>query len=249
MNNQEAQLILQAYRPGGQDASDPLMAEALEHARRDPEMQKWLTAEQAIDLRVQTKLRTAITVPVELKANLLALPKMARPVSRWRRLVWLAAAAAVAFLLGIAALWLRAGNPAQLASFRETMVRYSMQEREHITFEASDIPQIRKWLQSRGIRTDFELPGGLRGKRAEGCRVVEWNGQKVALICFVLTGGHHVDFFVMDRAGVPGLAGSGAPQFAQAGALLTATWTAGNQVYLLTGGGNRKLLQKLLQQT
>ena len=248
MNNQEAHLILQAYRPGGQDASDPLMAEALEQARRDPELQKWLAAEQALDLRIQTKVRSAIIVPVELKANLLALPKMARPVSRWRRPIWLAAAA-VAFLLGIAALWLRPGNPAQLASFRETMVRYSMQEREHITFEASDITQIQKWLQSRGIKTDFELPGGLGGKRTEGCRVVEWNGQKVALICFVLTDGHHLDLFVLDRAGVPGLAGSGGPQFAQAGALLTATWTAGNQVYLLTGGGNRKFLQKLLKQT
>src|SRR5258706_136048 len=40
MNNQEAKLILQAYRCGGQDASDPLFAEALEQARRDPELAK-----------------------------------------------------------------------------------------------------------------------------------------------------------------------------------------------------------------
>jgi hypothetical protein len=69
------------------------------------------------------------------------------------------------------------------------------------------------------------------------------------LICFVLADGHHLDLFVMDRAAVPSLARSDVPQYAQTGALLTATWTTGNQVYLLTGGGNKKFLQKLLQQS
>jgi len=42
MNNQEAKFILAAYRPGGQDASDPLFAEALEQVRRDPDWQRGL---------------------------------------------------------------------------------------------------------------------------------------------------------------------------------------------------------------
>jgi len=39
MNNQEAKLILQAYRPTRPDALDPLYADALEQARRYPEFQ------------------------------------------------------------------------------------------------------------------------------------------------------------------------------------------------------------------
>jgi hypothetical protein len=248
MNNQEAQLILRVYRPGGQDASDPLVAQALEQAQRDPELQGWFAVEQGLDLCMQSKLRSAMVVPAELKANLLALRKIARPAPR-RRLRWLALAATVVLLLGLAGLWLRPGNPAQLDSFRKTMVAYSMQRHQHITFEASDITQIQKWLEGKGIKADFELPSGLRGKPAEGCRVVEWNGHKAALICFVLADGHHLDLFVMDRAAVPSLAGSDLPQYAQTGALLTATWTTGDQVYLLTGGGNKKFLQKLLQQS
>ena len=83
MNNQEAKLILQAYRCGGQDASDPPFAEALEQARRDPELQKWFAEENAIDARIQTSLQTAVPVPRELKSNLLALGKIVRPTPWW----------------------------------------------------------------------------------------------------------------------------------------------------------------------
>jgi len=89
MNNQEAQLILRSYRPGGEDASDPMMAEALEQARHDPELQKWIAHEQAVDASIQGKLRAAVVVPPELKANLLALQKIARKKSRWRWPIWL----------------------------------------------------------------------------------------------------------------------------------------------------------------
>ena len=95
MNNQEAKLILQAYHPGGRDASDPLFAEALEQARRDPELQKWFADEQALDSRIQSKLRTAVLVPRDLKSNLLALRKINRPVPWWFQPMKLAAAAAV----------------------------------------------------------------------------------------------------------------------------------------------------------
>ena len=71
MNNQEAKLILQAYRPGGQDASDPMFAEALEQCWRDPELQRWFADQCAYDARIQTKLQEAIPIPQDLKASLL----------------------------------------------------------------------------------------------------------------------------------------------------------------------------------
>ena len=57
MNNEEAKLILQAYRPGGQDANDPRFREALEQARRDPELARWFANEQALDSRISTKVQ------------------------------------------------------------------------------------------------------------------------------------------------------------------------------------------------
>ena len=247
MNNSEARLILQAYRPGGEDASDSMMAAALEQDGQDPDLQKWLANEQALDDRIQSHLRTALPVPVDLKANLLALSKMAPTQSRWRQPAWLAAAAAVALLLGLSAVWLRPADSRQLDSFRRAMVGYSQQTHDHVAFKASDAVQIRQWLRRQDMKADFILPSGLRGLAANGCRVVEWQGRKAALICFTLPGGQHLDFFVLEGPGVPGLAAGGAPQYAQAGAEMTATWSQGARVYLLAGGGDKQLLASLLR--
>jgi hypothetical protein len=254
MNNKEAKLILQAYRPGGRDAFDPLFAEALEQARRDPELQKWFTEEQALDSQIQSKLRSAVAIPRDLKSNLLALRKITRPVPWWFQFMnfqplKLAAAAAVVLLIGLAAFLLLPPKPTQLALFREKMVSCSMQEHGHITFESPDIAKIQQWLQARGVDTNFELPAGLQGKPAQGCRVVDWNGHQATMICFVLDDGKHMDFFVMDRNGLPDLPENGAPQFASANGLMTVTWAKGDKVYLLTGKDDKKFYQQLLQQT
>jgi uncharacterized membrane protein YbaN (DUF454 family) len=249
MNNQEAKLILQAYRCGGQDASDPLFAEALEQAKLDPELQKWFAEENALDAHIQANLQAAIPIPRELKSNLLALRKINRPAPWWFQPMKLAVAtAAVLLLLGLIAFLLLPQKPAQLASFRETMARYSMQQHGHVTFESHDLAKIQQWLQDRGMATNFELPAVLHNGPAQGCRVVDWNGRKAMMICFVLDSGEHMDVFVIDRVGLPNLPEGDAPQFAEASGLMTATWAKGEKVYLLTGD-NKKFLQKLLQQT
>jgi uncharacterized membrane protein YbaN (DUF454 family) len=246
MNNQEAKLILQAYRCGGEDASDPLFAEALEQARRDPELQKWFAEEKALDAHIQASLQTAIPIPRELKSNLLALRKINRPAPWW----WFqpmkfAVAAAVLLLLGLIAFLLLPQEPTQLASFRETMARYSLQQQGHVAYESHDLAKIQQWLQDQGMETNFDLPAILPGKSTQGCRVVEWHGRKATMLCFVLDDGEHMDLFVMDRTNLPGLSANSATQFANAGGLMTATWVRGDKVYLLTSE-DKELLQKLL---
>jgi hypothetical protein len=247
MNNQEAKLILQAYRPGGQDASDPLFAEALEQSRRDPELQKWFAEENALDTRLQTRLQTAIAVPRGLKSDLLALRKTVRPTPWWFQPMKLAAAAAIVLCLGLAIFFLLPQKPAPLASFQQTMAGYSMQEQGHVAFESHDIAKIDQWFQGNGGQTNFDLPAMLQSGAPQGCRLVDWNSHKAMMICFMLNG-KHMDLFVMDRSSLPGLPENGAPQFAKAGSLMTVTWTKGQKVYLLTGD-NKQLLEHVLRQS
>jgi hypothetical protein len=61
MSNDETKLILRAYRPDGQDASDTLFAGALEQVQHNREVQKWFAEERAFDSRLQANLRNAIT--------------------------------------------------------------------------------------------------------------------------------------------------------------------------------------------
>lgn len=249
MNNQEAKLILQAYRPGGEDASDPLFAEALEQARLDPELQKWLAEENALEARLQARLEAAIPVPRRLKSDLLALQKISRQSpwwSWWFHPMKLAPATAVVLLLGLAALFLFPQKQAQLASFQATMAHYSAQEQGHVTFESHDLAKIQQWLQGRGIETKFELPTVLHRGIPQGCRLVNWNGHEATMVCFMLDNGEHMDLFVMDHANLPDFPVNGAPQYAKADGLMTATWSDGGKIYLLTGR-NRTVLQKILQ--
>ncbi len=246
MNNQEAKLILQAYRPNGQDASDPFFAEALDQTRRDPELEKWFAEETALNTRIQARLETTIPVPPGLKSELLALRKTVRPVPWWTEPMKLAAAAVILLSLG-AIFFLLRQRPAQVASFRETMARSSAQTQEHVAFESHDLAKIQQWLQGRSMQTNFDLPAALQAGIAQGCRVVNWNGRQATMICFMVNG-KHMDLFVMDRAGLPDFPANGAPQFASANGLITAMWAGGQKVYLLTGQ-NKELLQKVLQQT
>jgi len=246
MNNQEARLILQAYRPGGEDASNPLFAEALEQARRDPELQKWFAEQDALETRLKARLETAIPVPGGLKSELLALRKISR-VPWWFQPMKLAAAAVVVLLLGLGVFFLFLHPQTQLASFRETMARYSAQQQGHIVFESHDLAAIQQWLQGRGIEINFDLPTALPDRSTQGCRVVDWNRHKAAMLCFVLNG-EHMDLFVIDRSSLPELPENGLPQYVKTGGLMTATWSKGDKVYLLTGE-NKELLQKVLQQT
>jgi anti-sigma factor RsiW len=247
MNNQEAKLILRAYRPEGEDASDPMFAEALEQARRDPELQKWLAEETAVDAQVQARLRTAIPIPRDLKSNLLAQRKIVRPAPWWIQRLKLAAAAAV-LLVGIFAFRLLSQKPAPLASFREAMARYSTRGHGHVVFESHDIAKVRQWLQDRAMPANFELPAALPPGTTHGCRVVDWNGRKATMLCFVLDDGEHLDLFVVDHAGLPDVPENSAPQYAEAGGLATAAWSKDGRTYLLTAS-DKKHLQKLLLQT
>ncbi len=246
MNSQEAKLILQAYRLGGQDAADPLFQEALDQLKRDPELANWFAHERVIEMRVQTKIRDALKPPAHLKAHLLAQGRIIRPVARWRQPMWLAAAASIALLGILATTWLKRSNAPEFAAFRQTMVQNAMQTTDHVSFETHDLTKIQQWLKDRDMDTNFDLPLALRDHPAEGCRVVNWNGQRVALICYVLNGGDHLDLFVLDSARFRGFTRTETPEFAQTDGLMTASWTRGNKTYLLATSGGEAVLRKYL---
>ncbi len=88
MNEQEARLILQAYRPGA-DPDDPQVADALQEAARNPELARWFAEEQAFDRAIAAHLGN-VPAPFGLKTRILA--QLAPPAAprRWSWVVKLA---------------------------------------------------------------------------------------------------------------------------------------------------------------
>jgi hypothetical protein len=84
MNTQQAKFILQAYRPGGQDANDPQFAEALEQVKNDPNLAEWFAAQTAFDGAVAHALGT-VAPPAQLREMILAGRRVIEPAPWWRR--------------------------------------------------------------------------------------------------------------------------------------------------------------------
>ena len=247
MNNEEAKLILQAYRPGGQDANDPRFREALEQAQRDPELARWFAKEQELDSRISAKVKASLTPPPHLKSQLLAQRKMIRPVAWWRQPAWqLAAAACLAVLVTLGMLLFKPAGQTQFAAYRNEMADFTGHKLDRLDLMSSDVVEVRRWLAQKQSHGDLLLPAGLDGRPSLGCRLLDWKGKKVSLICFELENRQVAHLLVIDRA-VLDDGPTETPVFNQVGDVATVSWSRGDKSYVVASkGGSQFELMKLL---
>src|SRR2546428_13970624 len=106
MDSRLAKEILLRCRPGTAEASDPEFAEALEQAKRDPELGRWFAQHQAFHNTIRDRFKQ-LPVPTGLKEDILAGYRPAEIPVWWQQPVFraLSAAAVIALLLGVAVLW------------------------------------------------------------------------------------------------------------------------------------------------
>ncbi len=257
MTRDEARLILQSCRRGGQDAADPQFAEALALVKQDPELAAWFEQQQKFDALVGGSLRQ-VRAPARLKAEILALGKETEsrtesPVSVWWRnlfawnspVPW-AVASAVVVLLGLVIFWKKPESPGRFADFSAQMVQAALNDPHHVDVEAGDLKQAVAWLAAHHGENNLVLPEALKGGGLTGCRVLDWHGQKVSMLCYHLHGSTHVDLFVAEAAMFPDAPPLDKPQFASSDGAPTASWSHDGRAYLLVGHGDAATLQRLL---
>lgn len=244
MTRDEAKFILRAYGVDGQDQDDPQFAEALEMVKHDPELARWFAEEQAVDSRLAHSFGT-FPVPPDLKTQLLAARKVV-VVPFWQRHpVWLAAAAAIVILLGIVlAPRSRRSGPEVATNYQQELLRLAEQG-PHVDMMATSFPAIQTWLRERRMPAELALSERLKGQRYEGCRVLDWQGRRVTMLCLDVEG-KHVDVFVFNTDRLPAAPAGDQPQFAQIGSMTTAAWTRGGQTYLLAGQVDPQTLKRYL---
>ena len=246
MNREEAQLILRAYRANSEDAHDPQFAEALALVRQDPELTRWFSEEQALDRAFGAKIRAGIPPAPDLKTQLRLARTTTSRAPWWRAPAWLAAAASVALLLALGGWRLRTGRgEAQFGEFRVAMAKAALDMNGHVEAFGLDAPELKQWLTEHRGHPDFVLPPKLAEHGVMGCKIVEWQGHRVTLLCLKFDGGH-ADIFVADAADLPGASLGSAPRFAADGPLTTATWQRDGKIYHLAGNFSADRLKQLL---
>src|SRR6201999_3717144 len=69
--NESAKFVLNAYRPSGADAQDPVFRAALEQASRDPELAAWFKEQRSFDALIAGKL-AEVQPPATLYSSIMA---------------------------------------------------------------------------------------------------------------------------------------------------------------------------------
>jgi uncharacterized membrane protein YbaN (DUF454 family) len=239
VDSEQAKQILQAYRPGVDDA-EPSVAEALAQAGRDPELSRWLEQQTAFDAVIRARLRE-VPAPVGLKTRILANVPAETPAVAWwqRRPVWLAAALIALVLVYLP--YLRPSNT--FAAYRAGMVQY-VASGYAMEVRADNFDALRERFSKDGWPADYVLPPGLTRLTVEGGCRSQWRGQKVSLLC-LQAGDHDVWLCVIDRSAVWHEPGN-SPVFAREGRIATASWTSGHLTYLLATEGDEAELKSYL---
>jgi hypothetical protein len=236
VDKSEAKIILQAYRANGADATDPHFTEALQLAGIDAELKAWFAEQQAFDRAISAKLRSA-PVPADLRASILAGRKVVPAPIWWRRPAALIAVVAAMLMLLAIPFMLQTRNTPQFSEFKRDSMSF-LDSLNKLDMSSKDHETVRAWLAAHGGHKQFSLPTQLGGKPSLGCRIFEWKGNKVTLICFNTTVGkkfEEVHLLVVDERAIRNRPPEGKPVFESNGEWDTASWRDDGLAYVLFG--------------
>ncbi len=256
MNHEEAKLILHAYRPGGEDAADPIFADAVEQASLDPKLGQWFAGQRAFDEKMRAALQVELPPP-ELREALRLSRKITKFPNKAQRPVWqapllLTLAAILVAILAVSALLapeIRQGELGRVTVANFTAQVLDLKESDRIVLGklSSDREAIRGWLADRGSPSTFDLPPGLRNIPGLGCQTYTMDGTKVSLVCFKLENGQVVHLFVVDNHALKDTPPDLDPTVYVENGHTWATWTSGGKRFVMTGKDvNAETLKKLI---
>lgn len=233
MTNDHAKIILNVYRPHGQDAGDPFFAQALRQAQADPTLAAWLQDEQRFDAGFAASLR-ALAAPADAKIMIKA--TMGASTGRPRRWWPLALAASLAVLLATSLVF--KSRPAGLTlPAHATLAQLADNLAEHhasLSLMSGDLARVRQWISAKGGPLPEELPPGLAKLAMLGCETWNTTRGKVSLVCFVGAEHQMVHLYVFESAAdYPGLPDMAHPRLAQEGNWSLAQWESGGRAYVL----------------
>jgi len=247
MDNAEARFILQAYRPNGSDARDPLFAEPLERVRKDAKLAAWFEQQRSFDTIISAKLRE-VPPPAGLRESILAGVRVSAPArSRrpWGR--WLAAAAALA-LLGAVAVRQVVGTAArpELYDLAQAAWRDTAVDGPRHRGVVPGLAAITHRLSAGNLRFAGSLGIDLAQLHADGCRTVRLGGRNVFEICFGPKNEFHL--FLADSGDFLPSSDAHSPLWIEQAGLASATWADSRVAYSLVSQTGAVGLRHLLGQ-
>jgi len=244
MTNQEAQFILNAYRPGGLDAGEALFGDALQQARQDPALGAWFAREQAHATTVAAKLRE-IAPPPALRAAILAGARMSEAPARswWMQPAWLAVAAAVTVLLAVTAVvW-----PQRASAQADRLTNFAVDDTLYGRHGGHGAPggALSVLLGQPSTRLGAGLPVDFTALRATGCRTLTLAGHDVLEVCFA-RGDNQFHLYMVQQADFPRLPAGEIADVGTRGGMSFASWADSTHHYVVVSNAGVAAIKGLL---
>lgn len=251
MDSRQAKEILSLYRPGSSDAVDPQMAEALEAVQRDPKLAAWFDQHCAVYNAIRSKLKE-IPVPADLKRRIMVEHVDDRRIIRLFRPAWLATAAAALIVLSAIFWFMLPVKENTFVRYQDRMARMVQRRTYFKNMATGDQTQIGEFFRTNGAPVNDMLPKSLLKLPAEGGAIVTWQNHPVAVLCLdarekTTDAKNDLWVFMAKSSDLANTPKKKSAQFEKIGGLMTASWTAGETVYLLVGRGDKGELQKYLE--
>ncbi len=245
MNIEEAKTVLSAYRPNHADENDPLINEALTLITSTPEGEEWLNK----NLERDEIIRSAILrddIAETHRQNLLKEISDKNNSQKNQNIIsyaWPILKIAAVLILGFTSYFITKGIYAnyrfqEINDYRNAMAFYAADVYFRLDFLSEKLPEIDQHLVSKKSPILNEIPNRLAEKLPLGCKTLDWQGQKVTLICFHSDEDKIIHLYLIDKSTTSensfGELGELAKQSRQHG-LETIGWTTDNLVCLLVG--------------
>jgi hypothetical protein len=112
-------------------------------------------------------------------------------------------------------------------------------------WQTGDMRELREKIAAKGGPADYELTKGIAKLKLTGGAVMPWRNNPVTMVCFDRGDKQMLFLFVMKRTAVKDPPPK-SPQLAKVNDLLTASWTSGDETYLLAGPQEPEFAQKYL---
>lgn len=247
MNSEEARLLLQAASLGTLEPDNADLTEALEQARRDPELFAWFQNQQVFDSAMAQRLQQ-LPVPADLADRIVTGLKHRSRAKRRRHALSMALAAGLVALFTIGALlsgFFRSPTT-EFTELRTDLAELLM------TFPALELatdqwPRMEAWLNNQPGFATARLPAEFQKYPGLGCRGLQWRGQRLLLVCFAAQG-QVVHLVVLLGGELPGAPEDAQPMLSRVKGWSTAGWTRDGIVFLALTRGDQGFLRGLLRE-
>lgn len=243
MTHDEAKFILRSYRPGTPDDRDPVFAEALALADRDPVLRAWWESQRAFDDAVARKLTALAPSSGSLELILAGARAQRRSRRRMRTLAWLAAAAVAILLTLVGTQRFRFGPIKE-----ESLTAFALADTRHNLWghqgHAPALTALHEALNQGDLRARASRLLDISALRADGCRSVRVAGREVFEICFGPE--HEFHLYLAKRTDFPKEGLGESPVMTEQGRFSIATWADEEHVYSLVTYVGSESLRRLL---